>query len=278
MALRLQVAARTDVGCVRSNNEDNFGYDARHGIYLVCDGMGGQAAGEVASELCVNTVLHFFRESGRNGKPAHPVPSLNSASERASLLASAIQAANQAVHAAAERNPAYAGMGTTVAAVLVAGEFLSIAHVGDSRIYRLRDGAIEQLTRDHSLVMEQVRLGLLTPAEARNSSMQNIITRALGSGPEVEVDVDDLMPRVGDVLVLCTDGLTRHVPDDAIAEAVTKNRNLNQACALLIEAARDAGGEDNITCILLRFQQHVWYKNLLRPSVSGENSQWQKSF
>ncbi len=277
MALIVQVAARTDVGCIRANNEDNFGYDPRHGIYVVCDGMGGQAAGEVASKVCVDTVLRFFRDLGRNSEPSRSASMVNGASERAGLLIKAIQSANQAVHAAAERNPDYAGMGTTVVAALVSGEFLSIAHVGDSRIYRVRDGEIEQLTRDHSLVMDQLRLGLMTPAEARSSNLQNIITRALGSEPEVEVDLDDLMARAGDVLVLCTDGLTRHVPDDAIAEAVSKHRDLNQACALLIEAARDGGGEDNITCILLRFQQHAWYKNLLKGFASGGNPQWQKS-
>ncbi len=273
MSLSVEVAGKTDVGCVRQNNEDNFGYDARHGIYVVCDGMGGMAAGEVASKLAVDTVLAYFRQASNGNYPiASTAP--QGVSERARALASAIQLANDAVHEAAQTHPAQAGMGSTIVAALVREEFVSIAHVGDSRIYLIRKGAIQQLTDDHSLVMEQVRRGLITLAEARASDMQNIIIRALGSDQTVEPDLDDQLVLPGDILLLCSDGLTRHLPDESLLEVITRAASLEAACAALVQAAKDAGGDDNITCLLVRMVRQPWYRRFF----PGGSSKWQNSF
>ena len=274
MSLTVQVAGKTDLGCVRTNNEDNFGYDTRYGVFVVCDGMGGQAAGEVASKMGVDTILDYFRKAGgETGKyPVEGQP-LEGVSERANALASSIRLANRSIFEAASKNAGHAGMGSTVVAALVKGSFLSIAHVGDSRIYLIRKDSIQQLTNDHSLVMEQVRRGLITQEEAEKSNMQNIIIRALGSEDTVEADVDDMVAQPGDILLLGTDGLTKYVKDAALLKLVKSAPTLSQACDALIQAARDGGGDDNITCILVRVVEQPWYRRWF-----GKGSpQWQNS-
>lgn len=253
MGLKLEVAGRTDVGCVRSKNEDAWGYDASCGVYVVCDGMGGQAAGEVASRMSVDAVLDYFRAGARDGKYPSSLDLVDGLSNLANHLSNAIFWANRQVYEAAGRNPEKAGMGSTIVSVFVQEDAYALAHVGDSRIYLIRTGEIRQLTADHSLVMEQVRRGMMTLAEARTSTMQNIIMRALGTEPTVVPDLEDMTAEKGDVLVLCTDGLTRHIPDESICDVVISTKDLNAACERLVEGARDAGGEDNITCMLLRF-------------------------
>jgi len=163
----IQAAGMTDIGLVRKNNEDNFGYDLRHGIFVVCDGMGGQQAGELASKIAVDTVLGFYRETGDTTRAG--VPQFEGVSQRAADLAGAIQLANQAIHEAGAKDITIAGMGSTIVAVAVEGNLFSIANVGDSRIYLIRKSVVAQLTQDHSLVMEQVRRGLMTLEEAENS-------------------------------------------------------------------------------------------------------------
>jgi serine/threonine protein phosphatase PrpC len=278
MALALQVVGKTDVGCVRTNNEDNFGYDSRYGIYVVCDGMGGAAAGEVASKLGVDTVLGYFRDAARTGIFPRVGESFEGYSERANALASAIQMANGAIHVMGSTHAAQRGMGSTIVAVLFEGDFFSIGHVGDSRIYLVRHGEIQQLTDDHSLVMEQVRRGLMTREEAERSEMQNIIIRALGSDETVKPDVEDMVAMPGDVLVLASDGLTKHVKDDWMLAIVNDAPTLEQACNDLIDAAKAHGGDDNITCILIKTVQQPWYKMLSRFLPGGGNHKWQNSF
>jgi serine/threonine protein phosphatase PrpC len=261
MALTYQVAAKTDVGCVRANNEDNFGFDKRHGIFVVCDGMGGQAAGEVASKLAVDTVLNFFRRSGRNSTaPGKQYPGVSS---RANALAAAIQMANSAIHAAAARDAEHSGMGSTIVAVLAEEDGFSIAHVGDSRIYLIRGDEIQQLTNDHSLVMEQVRRGYMTREEAQRSELHNIIIRALGPEDTVEPDLGDLAAQPGDILLLTTDGLTGMVADEEILRIAKSAPSLDKVCEELIGAAREAGGPDNITCLLLRATEKAWYQRMV---------------
>ncbi|MBZ5512613.1 MAG: Stp1/IreP family PP2C-type Ser/Thr phosphatase [Acidobacteriia bacterium] len=277
MSLSVEVAGKSDVGCVRQNNEDNFGYDSRFGVYVVCDGMGGQAAGEVASKLAVDVVLRYFRDGSKNGSfPTVGTP-MDTVSERANTLGSAIHLANEAIYEAATQHAAQSGMGSTIVGVLVDKDFYSIGHAGDSRIYRIRQGAIEQLTKDHSLVMEQVRRGLLTLEEAQHSEMQNIIIRALGPEEKVQPDLDDQMAEPGDVLLLCSDGLIRHVPDDSILEVVQGTISLQLMADRLIEAARDGGGSDNITVLLLRFEELPWYNQLFRWIFGGGSPKWQES-
>jgi serine/threonine protein phosphatase PrpC len=258
MNLVVQAAGKTDVGVVRTNNEDNFGFDVRHGIFVVCDGMGGQAAGELASKIAVDTVLGYFRRDPRDAKSPVLGRSFEGVSERATGLANAIQLANQAIQEAAANNAEHAGMGSTIVAVRAEGNLFSIANVGDSRIYLVREGGIQQLTSDHSLVMEQVRRGLLTMEEAENSKMQNVIVRALGSEDSVEPDLEDHEFAPGDVLLLCSDGMSRFVKEGTLVEIIGRSDALEKACEDLIQAAKSGGSDDNITCLLLRAVERTW--------------------
>jgi len=251
MTLSVQVAGQSDIGCVRRNNEDFFGYDEPCGIFVVCDGMGGAAAGEVASRIAVDSVLEYCRNNRRD-EAIHAHDS-EGVSTRAAFLAAAVRYANQRIHSSAAQNPEQRGMGSTIVAVLVAGAAYSVAHAGDSRVYLLRNGTIEQLTEDHSLVMEQLRHGLITAEQARRSEVQNVITRALGTEENVSVDLRDLSAQPGDTLLLASDGLTRHIEDAEILSIVSAAPSSKEACAQLVAAALKAGGHDNVTCLVLRF-------------------------
>ncbi|HZR27655.1 MAG TPA: Stp1/IreP family PP2C-type Ser/Thr phosphatase [Terriglobales bacterium] len=273
MSLTIEVAGKSDVGCVRKNNEDNFGYDTRYGIFVVCDGMGGQAAGEVASKMSVDVMLDYFRQS--NGLPPN-ARKFEGVSERANALGNAIAKANLAVFQAShEGRSEHAGMGSTIASVLLRDNFLSVGHVGDSRVYLIREGHIQQLTNDHSLVMEQVRRGLMTQQEAERSEIQNIILRALGSEEKVEPDLQDVICQPNDVLLLASDGLTKLVKDPSLLEIVQNASTMGGACEQLIETARKQGGDDNITCLLIRLVELPWYRRIFL-SKKG-NQQWQNS-
>jgi len=277
MSLRVEVAGKSDVGCVRTNNEDNFGYDGRYGIYVVCDGMGGAAAGEVASKMAVDTVLNYYRQSAKNGSFPKFGNQVGDASPRANALGSAIHLANEAIFSASQQRPSQAGMGSTIVAVSVEQGFFSIGHVGDSRIYLIRSGAIQQLTNDHSLVMEQVRRGLITMEDAQKVDYQNIVIKALGAEAKVEPDLDDMMAMDHDVLLLCSDGLTRHVTDEQILGIVAENIDLHTAVEVLIETCKKDGGTDNVTALLLRFQQQSWAQAILRGWIPGGTPKWQNS-
>jgi protein phosphatase len=296
MSLAVEVAGKTDIGCVRANNEDNFGYDSRYGIFVVCDGMGGQAAGEVASKMGVDVLLEYFRQAARDGHGAgetpvappkntpataakeSPQPLPASVSPGARSLGRAIDLANRKIHQAGQSQNGRSGMGSTIVAALLRGNSLAIGHVGDSRIYLVRHGEIQQLTQDHSLVMEQVRLGLITPEQAERSELQHVILRALGSEETVQADIEDLLAVPGDVLLMTSDGLTRHVRDQEILAIVTASASssLDRACTALIQAAKDRGGDDNITCLLLKIVERPWYKNVFVKLFSG-GPQWQNS-
>lgn len=277
MALTVEVSGKSDVGCVRSNNEDNFGYDSRCGIFVVCDGMGGQAAGEVASKMAVDILLAYFREAGKTGDYRQVGEAPQGVSPDSRALASAIQLANRTIFETGQQQQSKSGMGSTIVAAVIRGNSLSVGHVGDSRIYLIRQNSIQQLTQDHSLVMEQVRRGYITREQAERSEMQNIILRALGSEENVEPDVEDLVVLAGDTLILNSDGLTRHVRDEEILKIVSSSSSLEQSCTALVEAAKNNGGDDNITCLLLRFVERAWYKNIFHRWFSG-GPQWQNSF
>jgi protein phosphatase len=269
----VQVAGKTDIGCVRSNNEDSFGYDAEAGIFVVCDGVGGLAAGEVASEIGVRTVMDYFLAASQSGE--YPVFGrvFSGVSRRANALGSAIQMANRFILDAAAENPLCAGMGSTIVAGLVSETGVSIAHVGDSRIYLIRNETVQQLTVDHSLVMEQVRRGIISAEDAELSGVQNgaqnYIVRALGAEPEVEPDLADLDSLAGDVLLLASDGLTRHVNNSVMGSIVLRSESLDAACESLIEAAKEDGGSDNITCVLVRLMEQPWYRKLIPGAKHG---------
>ncbi|MGB8580074.1 MAG: Stp1/IreP family PP2C-type Ser/Thr phosphatase [Candidatus Sulfotelmatobacter sp.] len=277
MNLVFQAAGKTDIGLVRTNNEDNFGFDLRRGIFVVCDGMGGAAAGEVASKIAVDTVLAYFRKDP--GRAESPVVGrkFEGVSEDAAALANAIQLANQSIQETGANNPNRAGMGSTIVAVCLHGNLFSIANVGDSRIYLVRGGGIQQLTSDHSLVMEQVRRGLMTVEEAERSEMQNVIVRALGSEDIVEPDLEDHEFAPGDVLLLCTDGMSRYVKEEKMLEVVSSARSLSEACEALIEAAKGGASDDNITCVLVRVAEQSWGERLIDSLTPGRGNHFQQS-
>ena len=272
MKLVIQAAAKTDVGIVRSNNEDNFGYNIADGIFVVCDGMGGQAAGEIASKIAVDTLLNHFRRDAEDSKAKVLGRAFGGVSQRANKLANAIQLANYAIRQASGLNPDHSGMGSTVVAVLAENHGFSVAHVGDSRVYLIRGELIQQLTSDHSLVMEQARRGLITLEEAETSKIQNVIVRALGSDESVEPDLQDREFASGDTLLLCSDGLSRYVDDSAMLELIQAGEKLEWSCEKLIQAAKSAGSDDNITCLLLRAHDKSWGAWLLDRVVSWKNA------
>lgn len=276
MGLTAEVTGKTNIGCVRKNNEDNLGWDQRVGLYVVCDGMGGALAGEVASKMGVDLMLGYFREGKETGIYPEFGESSADISTAGRRLLSAIQRANTAIYEAGQAKQSQQGMGSTIVVALLEQNFLTIAHAGDSRIYRLRNGVLEQLTQDHSLVMEQVRRGLITMEEAEKSEMQNIIIRALGSEEAVEPDIQELIALRDDIYLLATDGLTKLVKDDLIKLIVENSPSLDVACEDLISAAKEKGGDDNITCLLLRIVEEPWHQRFLNFLLGGGQS-WQNS-
>jgi protein phosphatase len=203
--------------------------------------MGGAAAGEIASSLAVDEVLRLF--DGRFAGQAAPMPQLGE---------QAIVAANEAIYSRSQRNYRLNGMGTTLVFLVVEDARVWVLNVGDSRCYRLRNRTLEQLTLDHSLVEEQVRLGRMTRAEALRSPLRNVITRALGTQCRVTPDIFELQAEPGDLFLLCSDGLTRELTDPAIESLLNAELGLEELCATLVVAANKAGGHDNITCLLVR--------------------------
>ena len=234
LAAIITAAARTDIGCVRKSNQDTFGVDEASQLYVVCDGMGGAAGGEIASGVAVHAFLASFDARNPEG------------------LCVAAMAANSAVLARANAEPALRGMGSTLVAAHVDGSLLRLVNVGDSRAYLVRGGECRQLTEDHSYVQEQVRAGLMTPALAEASPLQSVITRAVGADEALEPDCSAIELRAGDVVLLTSDGLTRHVTDAEIASVAGGGGGLEERCAELVEMAKANGGSDNVTCVLLQ--------------------------
>jgi protein phosphatase len=246
-------SAKTDLGLKRKNNEDSYLGDPSLGLFVVCDGMGGGNAGEVASRLAVETIRAHVQETAKaTDFPAQSSPS--DFSPATAHLVDAVQTANHVVYQTSLENPAYAGMGTTVVAVRVTGQVLSIAHVGDSRAYLLRGKTIQPLTVDHSWVAEQVQQGLMSEAEAESSPKRNIVTRALGVGQTVDVDIAEMPLFRGDRLLLCSDGLTRHVRQQEILRTIQAHSDPDAAVDRLIRLANLAGGHDNSTVLLITIQ------------------------
>jgi len=207
---------------------------------VVCDGMGGAAAGEIASSIAVDEILRHLT-ARREGKAALP-----------ELAEKAVCAANEAIYSRAQRNQRLNGMGTTLVALVVEERRAWVFNVGDSRCYRLREGRIEQVTLDHSLVEEQVRMGRMSHSEALRSPLRNVITRALGTQNCVTPDCFEFQAESGDLFMLCSDGLTRELTDSAIESILGSSLPLQDRCARLIESAKKAGGHDNITCVLVQ--------------------------
>jgi protein phosphatase len=265
----------TDVGRVRTNNEDSFRILEPLNLFILSDGMGGEAHGEIASSMAVETVANYCgRPEGckeNTGAAAHGGVAAG-LSAQARLLQKAVFQANSQIHQSAQEHPEQRGMGATLTAGWVNGNTLSVAHVGDSRAYLLRTGSLQQLTNDHSLVAEQVRRGILTPQQAEESDMQSVLLRALGANPEVDVDVDEvsLMPR--DVLLFCSDGLTRMVTEPEIAGSLQAETDPQSAARKLVDLANERGGLDNVTVIVARVQDESksWFSWLRRDSNKKE--------
>lgn len=266
----LDFAARSDTGRARENNEDGFCIGAEIGLFVLSDGMGGLESGEVASRLTVETVYSHCRDAEANPHLPYEDGVAEGASEVSHRLASAIQTANKVVRAAAGFEaadstladvPALAsgasvttpkGMGATVVALQFFAQRVSVAHVGDSRAYRLRGDDFLQLTADHSLVAQQVREGRMTHAEAESSPLRNVLMRALGVDRRVEVEVDEEIALEGDIYLLCSDGLTRELSDSQIAGVLKEMPTVQDGADLLIDLANQAGGGDNITAIVVQ--------------------------
>jgi protein phosphatase len=241
--MTIKVAARTSKGRVRTGNEDAFGMRPEHGIYVVCDGMGGAAGGEVASSMTVDAILD------RMGADADE--RVESGRDR---LHGAIAEANRMVLERADREPQLSGMGTTLVALLIENSHALVAHAGDSRCYLLRGGKLERVTQDHSLVDEQMRMGAMTAEEAERSPLRSVITRAVGTQPSVTEDLAEIEPQTGDVFLLCSDGLTREVDEDSIARMLGAGTDLDRAAQALVDAANEAGGRDNVTALIVRIE------------------------
>lgn len=248
--LRTATAAATDVGRRRSGNEDSYdiwvsdGSGAQHAadtLIVVCDGMGGSNAGEVASRMAAETVVRVFAE--------------DTSGDAARALGHAIEVANDEVHEHGRSRIDLNGMGTTCTAIALKGDEVSFGHVGDSRAYLIRNGRIRQITADHSLVAQLVARGQITPAEAKTDPRRNVVTRSVGVGPTVDVDAEKLHEplEVGDTLLVCSDGLHGQVTDDELAE-IASGESLDRACRDLIALANERGGPDNITVALARLE------------------------
>jgi protein phosphatase len=244
----LRIGARTDLGCVRENNEDKYDVfepeeptvlAARGRVYAVADGMGGHAAGQIASEVALKALIHSYYREGE--------------SDAASALRRAVDAANQHVWDIARSVSGRSGMGTTLVAAVVREATISVAHVGDSRVYRWREGRLEQLTEDHTLVNEAVRAGRLSADQAAVHPQRNVITRSLGVAGVVEPDLLDLTLASGDRFLLCSDGLTTMVEDELIG-ALLGHGSPSEAAWSLVDRACAGGGHDNVTALVVHVE------------------------
>jgi PPM family protein phosphatase len=271
MTYTISHGALSDPGRRRINNEDRYLADTDLGLFLVCDGMGGGQAGEVASALAVATIHDHMRSAtGIRGLPLLGQPD-ETVSPVTNRLCSAVRLANEAIYTAAADHVEWSGMGTTVVAALIHGDLLSFAHVGDSRLYLVRHGSMQPLTTDHSWVVEQVRSGLLTEEEAERSPHRNIVTRALGIDRQVDITLGELPLCPNDRLLLCSDGLTRDLRAAGIRENVMAAGDAQAATQRLVTLANSAGGNDNITVVVLAVHepphQGIWQRLRQRMPV-----------
>ena len=267
--MRINYKAVTDVGRKRKGNEDSLFVNADQSLFVVADGMGGHAAGEVASKIAVDAINEFVVLTAGDEEITWPFGLDENMSYDGNRLKTAVRFANRKVLEATKERAEYEGMATTVAAVLVDGESANLAHVGDSRVYLYRpsgapsegasatpDGELTQLTSDHSWVNEQLLSGVISADQARSHPLRNVVTRALGGKADLQVEMQVHKIEAGDVLMLCSDGLTTMLPDDQMGELLKgAGDDLREAAEALVAAANDRGGEDNITVLLLKFQE-----------------------
>ncbi len=248
----LQIVSITDPGRVRGHNEDCVESRPELGIVVLADGMGGYNAGEVASGMATSLIASGLAKNWTKDA-LKKLDRTAAMSLSQSILQVQVGEANTAIYSAAQKDPQCAGMGTTLVACLYYDNFLTVGHIGDSRLYRMRNDALEQITRDHSLLQEQIDSGLITKEDARSSHNKNLVTRALGIDPEVEAEIHSYDVQEGDIFLLCSDGLNDMIEDDEIQMTLIALRsNLDLTAQQLIQAANDAGGRDNVSVMLVK--------------------------
>ncbi len=251
----LEIVSQTHPGMVRAHNEDSVVYDAPSGLVVLADGMGGYNAGEVASGIAVSVLATEIKSRLQHDNPV----AIDAASREelgVVLLRDNVQKANASIYNASHSQPQYAGMGTTIVTGLFYDNRVVVAHVGDSRMYRLRGEVLETITRDHSLLQEQLDSGMISKEDARLSKNKNLVTRAVGIDPEVNVEIHTHQVQVGDIYLLCSDGLNDMVEDEDIQSTLFMlQANLPLAASQLIQLANDNGGRDNVSVILVKIKQ-----------------------
>jgi protein phosphatase len=254
--MKISYHALTDVGRKRKGNEDSHFVNPEQNLFVVADGMGGHAAGEIASRIAVESINEFICLTGGDEEITWPFGLDENISYDGNRLKTAIRFANKRVIEATREKTEYEGMATTVAAVLVDDSVANLGHVGDSRVYLFREGMVSQLTSDHSWVNEQLLSGVISADQARSHPLRNVVTRALGGKADLQVEMQVHEIEPGDLLMLCSDGLTTMLPDEEMGKLVEKaGDDLTQAAHSLVAAANSRGGEDNITVLLLKFQE-----------------------
>ena len=241
-----EICALTDQGLVRKNNEDVVAFDQQTALCLLADGMGGYNAGEVASAMAVTSLTEQLNSWLINAGHLAPIKELRR------MMKTCVQSANQAIFEAGCNNPCHHGMGTTLVAGVFMDHRLVLGHVGDSRGYRLRRKTLLQITKDHSMLQEQLDAGLVTPEQARVSPHRNLITRALGMESLVQVDINEHRVEPGDLYLMCSDGLSDMVEQDVITDVLNASSTLANKAQALVQAANDSGGRDNISVLLVQ--------------------------
>ena len=254
--MKIRYAGSTHVGMKRTHNEDNFFLLAEENLYIVADGMGGHSSGEVASQIAVETLANFFVDTGRDPEGTWPFKEDRAQAYDANRLVTGVKLANRRIYETAQSEEGLKGMGTTIVGLLVGQSHSYISHVGDSRGYVLGDGYIRQLTEDHSLLNDYLKVHPLTPEEIENFPHKNVIVRALGMKESVAVDVMRVEPKSGETYLICSDGLSGMLSDQEILELVSDaGGNLEKGCETLIARANAAGGDDNVTVVLISFSE-----------------------
>jgi protein phosphatase len=254
--MRIEISGQTHVGMKRNHNEDNLLLLPEERLVVVADGMGGHSSGEIASKIAVDEMAEFFRMTSQDQEITWPYKMDKQKNYDENRLATGIKLANMRIFEKASAEQKYKGMGTTIVGAYFAKDSeVVVGHVGDSRVYFWRQGVLKQITEDHSLLNDYLKAKKLTPEEIEAFPHKNVIVRALGMKDNVIVDVNRVEPQEGDVFLLCSDGLSGMVPDAQIQSVLNAQSDLDKACGMLIDAANANGGNDNVTCILVKFHR-----------------------
>lgn len=255
--MRIEVSGQTHVGMKRNHNEDNLLVLPEERLFVVADGMGGHSSGEIASKIAVDEMAEFFKMTSQDHEITWPYKMDKQRNYDENRLATGIKLANMRIFEKASTEQKYKGMGTTIVSVYFAKDNeVVVGHVGDSRVYFFRDGQLKQVTEDHSLLNDYLKAKKLTPEEIESFPHKNVIVRALGMKDLVQVDLNKVEPKEGDIFLLCSDGLSGMVPDAQIQQVLQSTKDLEKACSQLIDAANANGGNDNVTCVLVQFHKN----------------------